>query len=164
MQQQQHQYSASKQSMHQSRTLLSYAEEQELVRAFRELIRLETEVDDYKMRIGSQPDFNLLDAFNMLDKTSKGWVTAGEILDVLGEHGSFPHRDEVYLFVRRYDRDGDGRLLYSEFRDAFTPYDQSVACQIERRPAYHTERGYNRMQFFAPETRQIYLEAFRAHF
>jgi len=93
------------------------------VSAFRELIRMETDVDDYKMRIGSQPDFNLMDAFNMLDKTSKGWVTASEILEVLGEHGSYPHKDEVYLFVRRYDRDGDSRLLFLEFCDAFTPYD-----------------------------------------
>lgn len=37
------------------------------------------------MRVASQPDFNLMDAFNMLDKTSKGWVTAQEIMDVLGE-------------------------------------------------------------------------------
>ena len=106
--------------------------------AFRELIRLETDVDNYKMRVGCQADFNLMDAFNMLDKSSKGWVTAGEILEVLGEHGSYPHKDDVYLFLRRYDRDGDGRLLFTEFRGAFMPYDQNVAYQIERRPAYHT--------------------------
>lgn len=97
---------------------------------FRELIRLETDVDNYKMRICCQPDFNLLDAFNMLDKANKGWITANEILEVLGEHGSFPHKDEVYLFVRRFDRNGDNRLLYSEFCDAFIPYDQNVACQV----------------------------------
>ena len=64
---------------------MRYSEEQELISAFRELIRLETEVDSFKMRVASQPDFNLMDAFNMLDKTSKGWVTAQEIMDVLGE-------------------------------------------------------------------------------
>ena len=102
-------------------------EEQELVTGFRELIRLEADVDNYRMSVAWQPDFNLLDAFNMLDKAGKGWITANEIMEVLGEHGSFPHKDEVYLFVRRFDRNGDNRLLYSEFCDAFTPYDQNVA-------------------------------------
>lgn len=106
--------------------------------AFRELIRLETEVDGTKMRVACQPDFNLMDAFNMMDKTSKGWVTVNEIQEVLGEQGSYPHKDEVFLFGRRYDKNGDGRIVYSEFCDAFTPYDQNVASQIERRPAYHT--------------------------
>lgn len=106
---------------------MRYVEEQELVTGFRELIRLEADVDNYRMSVAWQPDFNLLDAFNMLDKAGKGWITANEIMEVLGEHGSFPHKDEVYLFVRRFDRNGDNRLLYSEFCDAFTPYDQNVA-------------------------------------
>lgn len=98
-----------------------------MVTGFRELIRLEADVDNYRMGVAYQPDFNLLDAFNMFDKAGKGWITANEIMEILGEHGSFPHKDEVYLFVRRFDRNGDNRLLYSEFCDAFTPYDHNVA-------------------------------------
>lgn len=57
----------------------------------------------------------------MLDRTSKGWVSAPELTDSLSDLGSYVHRDDVYLFVRRYDKDSDGRLLYSDFCDAFTP-------------------------------------------
>lgn len=66
-------------------------------------------------------DFNLMDAFQMFDKWSKGWVTAPELVDALNEFGSYPHKNDVFLFVRRYDRDGDGRLLYTDFCDAFRP-------------------------------------------
>jgi hypothetical protein len=38
-------------------------DEDELVRAFREQISLEKELEDAKIRLVSQPDFNLTDAF-----------------------------------------------------------------------------------------------------
>ena len=57
----------------------------------------------------------------MVDKHSKGWVTGPEVHEALNELGAYPHKDEIYLVVRRYDKDSDGRLLYSDFCDAFTP-------------------------------------------
>jgi len=100
---------------------LKFDEEEEMISVFREYIRLESEIDEAKSRLAAQPDFNLMDAYQMMDKFSKGWVTAPEIIESLGELGAFPHKDDVYLFVRRYDRDGDGRILFSDFCDAFTP-------------------------------------------
>ena len=116
---------------------LKFDEEEELISAFREYIRLELEVDDAKCRLAQQTDFNLMDAYQMLDKFSKGWVTVPDIIESLGELGAYPHKDDVYLFVRRYDKDGDGRVLYSDFCDAFTPNCEGVATEMQRRPAYH---------------------------
>jgi Ca2+-binding EF-hand superfamily protein len=62
-----------------------------------------------------------MDAFQALDRTGKGWVSAPEIVDSLTDLGSYVHRDDVYLFVRRWDKDSDGRIMYSDFCDAFTP-------------------------------------------
>lgn len=139
-------------------------EEVELVAAFSEYIRLELELDEAKCRLAQQADFNLTDAFHMLDKFNKGSVTAAEILEALGDLGSFPHKDDVYLLVRRYDRDGDGRILYSDFCDAFTPTCESVARDLLRRPAFHVQHGYCRTHFFGHETRGMLLSAFRTHF
>lgn len=105
-----------------------------------------------------------MDAYQMLDKFSKGWVTVPEIIESLGELGSYPHKDDVYLFIRRYDKDGDGRILYSDFCDAFTPSNENVAHEMQRRPAYHIQHGFCRTHFFDHETRNIYLSTFRAHF
>lgn len=63
----------------------------------------------------------------MIDRSGKGFVTGPEIIDALACYGVFPHKHDVYLFVRRYDRDSDGRLVYSDFCDAFTPIAQDLA-------------------------------------
>ena len=146
------------------RSNLRFDEEEELVSALKEQLRLDKEVEDVKTRLASQHDFNLMDAFQMLDKYSKGWITAPELTEALNEFGSFPHKDDVYLFIRRYDHDQDGRLLYTDFCDAFRPQDEIVASNMERRPAYHIQRGYCRSHFFSRETRDLFLASFRTHF
>lgn len=143
---------------------MPFDEEEKLIDAFREYVKLELELDEAKSRLASQPDFNLMDAYQMVDKFSKGWVTAPEIIEALADLGAYPHKDDVYLFVRRYDRDGDGRILYSDFCDALTPWDESVASAMARRPAYHIQHGYCRTHFFMIETRNMFLSTLRTHF
>jgi hypothetical protein len=43
----------------------------------------------------------------------------------------------VYLFVRRYDRDADGRLAFSDFCDAFMPLEKELAIDLQRREGFH---------------------------
>ena len=143
---------------------LPFDEEEELISAFREYIRLELELDDAKARLAAQQDFNLMDAYQMIDKYSKGWVTAPEIVEALNDVASYPHKDDVFLFVRRYDKDGDGRILYSDFCDAFTPSDEGIAQALMRRPAHHIQNGYCRTHFFLHDTRNLFLSTFRKHF
>lgn len=45
------------------RSNLKFDEEEELISAFREYIRLELELDDAKSRLACQTDFNLMDAY-----------------------------------------------------------------------------------------------------
>jgi Ca2+-binding EF-hand superfamily protein len=63
----------------------------------------------------------------MVDANNNGFVTASEIVDSLGSFGIYVNRDDVYLFVKRYDRNNDGKLRYSEFCDAFNPKDYSYS-------------------------------------
>jgi hypothetical protein len=48
-------------------TPLKQDEEEELVRAFKEQLDYEKNVEDIRIQLANQPDFNLMDAFNMLD-------------------------------------------------------------------------------------------------
>lgn len=68
-----------------------------------------------------RPDFNLLDGFRILDTDAKGTVSAGEIQIALNLLGIFPNKNELYLLIRKFDKDNDGRLRYSDFAEAFTP-------------------------------------------
>lgn len=100
----------------------------------------------------------------MLDRTVKGWVTAPELVDVLGELGIYAHRDNVYLFVRRYDKNSDGRILYSEFCDAFTPKSSTHAITLNSRSAYYLHHSYPKNEYFTRDTRDLFLRTFKVHF
>ena len=135
-----------------------------MVRAFKEQINLEKELEDAKIRLVIQPDFNLMDAFQMLDKSAKGWITASELVDVLSELGTYAHRDNVYLFVRRWDKNSDGRLRYSEFCDAFTPKSSSHSLTLTSRSAYYLHHSYPKNEYFTRDTREQLLKTFKVHF
>jgi Ca2+-binding EF-hand superfamily protein len=143
---------------------LKQDDEEELIRAFKEQISLEKELEDAKGRLALQPDFNLMDAFQMLDRTAKGSVTATELHEVLADLGSYALRENVYLFHRRYDRNSDGRLLYSEFCDAFTPKSASQALALTSRSAYYLHQGYPKNEYFTRDTRDQFLRTFKVHF
>ena len=95
-----------------------------------------------------------MDAFQVLDRSAKGWVTAPELIDSLSDLGMYAHRDNVYLFVRRYDKDSDGRILYSDFCDAFTPKASHHAATLNTRSAYFLHHSYPKHEYFSRDTRE----------
>lgn len=100
----------------------------------------------------------------MLDAGAKGWVTAPELVDALSMLGVFAHKEDVYLFVRRYDKDSDGRVLYSDFCEAFTPKAFHHASTLNSRKAYYLHHSYPKQEFFSRETRELLLKTFKVHF
>lgn len=100
----------------------------------------------------------------MLDKHNKGWITSPDLTEALADYGLYPHKDDVYLFVRRYDRDSDGRVLYSDFCDAFCPKDSLSSSVLNRREAFHLHKGYQRTQYFQKATRDMFMRVIRTHF
>ena len=67
-------------------------------------------------------------------------------------------------FVRRYDHDADGRLLYSDFCDAFTPFDQYHAQVVNNRQSNYVHRNISVFQFFTPETREVFFRCLKIIF
>lgn len=94
-----------------------------------------------------------MDAFSMLDRDTKGRLTAHELIDSLQQFGVYVHRDDLNLFFRRYDRNSDGRLLYSEFSDAFLPKSSYHSKTLSSRSAYFIHRNIPKFDFFNRDTR-----------
>jgi Ca2+-binding EF-hand superfamily protein len=69
----------------------------------------------------------------MVDLTGKSWVTAPDLRNALEDFGFYPHVNDVLLFIRRYDRDNDGRILYSDFCEAFCPKDTLSSGVLNQR-------------------------------
>ena len=58
---------------------LDVEEEDELITVLKEIIQHEKELEEAKIRLARQPDFNLMDAFQMIDLHGKGWLTAPQL-------------------------------------------------------------------------------------
>jgi len=65
------------------------------------------------------------------------------------------------LFYKRYDKNHDGRLLYSEFCDAFCPNDSYLAHTINRRTSNYPV--YPRSSPFNHSTMYEFKEAWKTH-
>jgi Ca2+-binding EF-hand superfamily protein len=82
-------------------------------------------------------DFNLIDAFRIFDLQGKGWISASEIKEGLEVFNVFANSEDIYFFLKRYDKDEDGRLKYSEFCDAFLPTDAFHASLLAKKAPLH---------------------------
>eukprot|EP00743_Colponemidia_sp_Colp-15_P002650 GILK01002872.1.p1 GENE.GILK01002872.1~~GILK01002872.1.p1 ORF type:complete len:586 (-),score=91.06 GILK01002872.1:92-1849(-) len=145
-----------------SRSPLTQNEERELANAFREQINLDRELEAIKQDLALRADFNLLDSFKEFDTLGKGYVSASELEDGLRKHGVYTNKDELYLFFRRYDKDSDGRLRYSDFCEAFTPRQAEYASLLNNRVSYNLNGSHRRVGF-TMETSAQFSRALRLH-
>lgn len=77
---------------------------------FKEFISLEREVEFAKQDLALRSDFNLMDSFRLFDKKGKGQITVKEVEKVFNEFDLYPAKDDLYLLIKRLDKDGDGKL------------------------------------------------------
>ena len=127
-----------------------------IARAFKDLINLDKDCEKIKAELAVQEDFNLIEAFGIVDHNGKGYVTPLELRDVLIEIGALNRLcpiESVHLFFDHFNKTGDGKLRYSEFSDAFMPYDEHYSRLL----------GVKRIQFlknsvyFSKYTMNVYM-------
>ena len=129
-------------------------DEDELVRALREQINLERELENAKITLVQTPDFNVFDAFRIFDMDSRGWISLTDLKIGLNEIGVYPDHEELALFFKRYDTDHDSRLRFSEFTEAFTPIDNYYAQILNRRHSNDVRgRFFSRDDCFLNQTK-----------
>ena len=128
-------------------------EEEKFVQMVKDQISIESELEKVKKDLSLCSDFNLIDAFRLIDPSAKGYVTTLDMQDNLKSLGLNPSYDEVSLFFRRYDLDNDGRLRYSDFCEAFTPKDREYSDLVGNRAAFHSRHLHHPEEYFAPATR-----------
>jgi hypothetical protein len=77
----------------------------------------------------------------------------------------YAHKDDIYSYVRRFDRDMDSKLLYSDFCESFTPKDAYYAHALtSRKPKYIHVKEVPRKYYFADLTRDKFFQLFKTHF
>lgn len=107
----------------------------------------------------------MFDAFKIFDISSRGYITLSDLKEGLNNIGVFPSLEELELFIKRYDRDHDHRVRYSEFCDSFTPNDAYYGSILNRRVSNEARgRFYQRDDCFLGETRLEFKNVWRTHF
>jgi Ca2+-binding EF-hand superfamily protein len=110
-------------------------EQEESHKMLKEIIFMERELESAKIELSLKPDFNLLDAFKMLDHHNKGWISFSELVEVLNrlfdiDTMSFAGRELLDLVFKRYDTNRDQKLSLAEFCKAFTPSGKEYAALV----------------------------------
>jgi len=111
-------------------------EEKELASIIKEQINLDRETEKAKNELATQPDFNLVDIFRLFDIETKGFIDKYELEDGLSLFQIFPSEKELYLLMKRFDKDGDGRIRCSDFCRMLMPIQDGYAEMLKDRMAY----------------------------
>ena len=69
-----------------------------------------------RIRLLQNPSFDIIEAFRIFDIDQCGYVSRSRVEDTfLNELGIILSRNEIELFMRRYDQDSDGLIRFSDF-------------------------------------------------
>lgn len=120
---------------------------------FKDIIFLERDLESAKVELALKPDFNLIDAFKMLDMEDRGYISHQDLavklhryfeIDTLSLHGE----ENLYLFMKRFDPSMSGRLTFAELCRAFTPIAKEYASLVEGRAEFYAKKFRDPLQFF----------------
>jgi len=143
--------------------VLRIYDEDQLVHGLKDECNNEQEIENAKIMLAQKHDFNIRDAFDIFDVPRYGQVDAFQLRSGLNAIGVYPTADEVDLFVTRYDQDGNRRLGFHEFADAFLARDSYYRSMAERRPSNYTPRPIRRDDCFLPNTAFEFQNMWRTH-
>ena len=74
-----------------------------------------------RLRLFTEPGFNLLDAFKLIDRTNSGKFDSYKLYSFLRDQQYVATNEELAAVIRRMDLDDDEQVSYSEFKDFLPP-------------------------------------------
>jgi uncharacterized protein YneF (UPF0154 family) len=92
---------------------------------FRNVWRTHFKIESYseslRQRLYKRPGFNVYEAFNSCDLNDNGSISRDELRRLIESRGFYVSEKEVSTLVEKIDKDKDGRITFSEFREEFIP-------------------------------------------
>jgi len=106
-----------------------------LAEAIKALILIEMELEENKVNLALQTDFNLINGFKLLDCAGKCYVSFEEFQKVLEKIGVKGSAEKLF---KRYSRKQDNKLNYTDFCNMVLPKDTNYAYNVHKR---HPTKG-----------------------
>ena len=83
--------------------------------------RTKGSLKNVRQKLNRRPLFDVYDAFKALDKNESGFITLDEFKELLLDHGIYTSSNELLNLMKRFDKNQDGKVSYSEFVNEITP-------------------------------------------
>ena len=119
------------------KTSLNYYESATFIGYLLDMINISRRLEDSRMRlVDATQDYNLNDAFALIDRKGYGVLSQIDFRDAMIVLGMQPDRvsmDRVYLFYKRYNTDNNDNLRFCEFAQAICPLDQKYSYRLRQR-------------------------------
>ena len=99
----------------------------------RKLMEIESRIEDAKIGLAINPDFNCEDAFRLFESNDKGFLDKTDIKNGLNLLCIFPTNKELDLLMKRFDLQKNGYLNFADFFDMVVPFEKSYRERVENR-------------------------------
>mmetsp|Transcript_24292 Transcript_24292/g.28502 ORF Transcript_24292/g.28502 Transcript_24292/m.28502 type:complete len:157 (+) Transcript_24292:1586-2056(+) len=128
---------------------------EEFVKSVKDIIFAEREVESAKIELALKSDFNIVDAFNQMDRSRSGDLSQEDLREGLMHNLGYIDfvSDDIVLLFRRFDRRQSGFLNFSDFSKLLLPFSREYAALITDRVDYYSRRTRDGSSFFNSDTR-----------
>ena len=100
----------------------------------KKLMEIESKIEDAKISLAINSDFNCEDAFRLFESNNKGFLTKDDLKNGLNLLGIFPTGKKLKLLMNRFDLQRKGYLNYADFFDMVVPFEKNYRQRVENRP------------------------------
>jgi len=96
-------------------------QKRDLARFLKDELDLDKNLQRIKNELALQRNFNSYGIFRIFDKDNKGYITRGQLETGLQGLNIFPSKNELYLLMRRLDKNDDGLIRFADFKEEIEP-------------------------------------------
>ena len=99
----------------------------------RKLMKIESKIEDAKITLSYNQDFNCEDAFRLFESNEKGYLDKNDIENGLNSIGINPSRRELDTLMKRFDLEKNNYITYPDFFDMVVPFEKSPRLKVKNR-------------------------------
>ena len=115
------------------------------------LMKAETEIEQRKIDLSLNPDFNCEDAFRIFEKNGRGFLTKDDLKYGLYLLGINTSDFIINLLFKRFDLQKEDEINYADFFDILIPFEKKFRNDVEQRPP-RSFCAINNIEIFSEKT------------
>ena len=97
------------------------------------LMEGENKIENIKIELCQNKDFNVEDTFRLFEKNGRGILDLDDLKYGFGVVSIFPSEYNMGLFMKRYDLQKKGFISFADFYDIVVPFEKYIREDVEKR-------------------------------